>query len=71
MCACSVVCASAAPWTVARQAPLSMEFLRQEYWSRLPFATPVDLPNPGVELATPVYPALAGGFFTSQPPGVQ
>ena len=37
------------PWTVARQAPLSMEFFRQEYWSGLPFPSPGDLPNPGIE----------------------
>ena len=37
------------PWTVAHQAPLSIEFTRQEYWSELPFATPGDLPNPGIE----------------------
>ena len=37
------------PWTVAHQAPLSMEFSRQEYWSKLPFSSPGDLPNPGIE----------------------
>ena len=49
------------PWTVARQAPLSMGFSRQEYWSALPFPSPADLPDPGIE---PERPALAGGFFT-------
>ena len=39
----------ATPWTVAHQAPLSMEFFRQEYWSGLPFPSPGDLPNPGIE----------------------
>ena len=39
----------ATPWTVARQAPLSMRFSRQEYWRRLPFSSPGDLPNPGIE----------------------
>ena len=39
----------AAPWTVACQAPLSMEFFRHEYWSGLPFPTPGNLPNPGIE----------------------
>ena len=39
----------ATPWTVARQAPLSMGFTRQEYWSGLPFPSPGDLPNPGIE----------------------
>ena len=40
---------SATPWTVAYQAPLSMGFSRQEYWSGLPFPSPGDLPNPGIE----------------------
>ena len=40
------------PWTVARQDPLFMEFSRQEYWSRLPFPTPEDIPNPGIEPAS-------------------
>ena len=65
MCVCSVlshVQFFAASWTGARQAPLSMEFSRQEYWSGLPFPIPRDLPNPGVE---PMSPALAGGFFTT------
>ena len=48
------------PWTVAHQAPLSMEFSRQEYWSGLPFPT---LPNPGMEPRDSVSSALAGGFF--------
>ena len=56
----------AIPWTIACQAPLSMGFPRQEYRSELPFPTPGDLPNPGIE---PVFPALAGGFFTNMPPG--
>ena len=46
------------PWTVACQAPLSMEFSRREYWSWLPCPPPGDLPNPGIELASPVAPAL-------------
>ena len=54
------------PWTVACQAPLSIRFSRQEYWSGLPFPSPEDLPDPGVESA---YPALAGGFFTTEPAG--
>ena len=57
------------PWTVARQTPLSMEFSQQEYWSGLPFPPAGDLPNPGMEPASPVSPALAGGFFTAEPPG--
>ena len=53
-------------WTVAHQAPLSMGFPRQEYWSRLPFPSPEDLPSPGIE---PTSPALSGGFSTTEPPG--
>ena len=48
---------------------LSMEFLRQEYWSGLPFPSPEDLPNPGTELTSLVSPALAGRLVTTQPPG--
>ena len=44
---------SSTPWTVARQAPLSLGFPRQEYWSGLPFPSPGDLPNPGLELEFP------------------
>ena len=62
MCVHSVVSNSAIPWTVAHQAPLSMGFPRQEYWSGLPFPTPEDLPDPGIK---PVCPALAGRFFTT------
>ena len=57
------------PWIIAHQAPLSMEFFRQEYWSRLLFPLPGDLPDPGFELEFPVSPALAGGFFIAEPPG--
>ena len=53
------------PWTVTRQAPLYMEFSRQEYWSELPFLPPGDLPDPGMELTSLASPALAGGFFTT------
>ena len=52
------------PLTVPQQAPLSMGFHRQEYWSGLPFCPPGDLPNPGIK---PVSPSLAGGFFTTEP----
>ena len=52
------------PWTTASQAPLSMEFSRQEYWSGLPFPPPGDLPDPEIKPASPISPALAGGFFT-------
>ena len=57
------------PWTVACQAPLSMGFSRQEYWSGLPFPSPGDYTDPGMELVSPVAPALAGRFFTTEPPG--
>ena len=50
--------------TVAHQAPLSMGFPSQEYWSGLPFPSPGDLPDSGIK---PTFPALAGGFFTSEP----
>ena len=53
------------PWTGAHQAPLSMGFSRQEYWSGLPFPSPEDLPNPGIKLVPLVSPALAGRFFTT------
>ena len=52
-------------WTVACQAPLSMEFSSQEYWSGLPCPSPGDLPNSGIELASLMSPALAGRFFTT------
>ena len=51
------------PWTVAHQAPLSMGFSRQNYWSGLPCPPPGDLPNPGIKLASVIFPALAGGFL--------
>ena len=53
-------------WTVARQAPLSLGFSRQEYWSGLPFPSPEDLPNPGIE---PGSPALQADALSSEPPG--
>ena len=57
------------PLTVAHQAPLSVGLSRQEYWSGLPFPIPGDLPDPGVEPASLASPALAGRFFTTEPPG--
>ena len=54
------------PWTAVRQAPLSMGFQRGEYWSGLPFPSSGNLPDPGTESASP---SLAGGFFTTEPPG--
>ena len=57
------------PWTVAPQAPLSMGFPRQEYWSGLPFPPPEDLPNPRIEPESFASPTLADEFFTPAPPG--
>ena len=54
---------------MALQTALSVEFSRQEYWSRLPFPPPEDLPDPGIEPKSLVSPALVGGFFTTAPPG--
>ena len=59
----------AIPWTVAYQAPLSMEFSRQDYLSGLPLSPPRDLPYPRIEPVSPVFPALAGRLFTTTPPG--
>ena len=56
----------AAPWTVAYQAPQSMEFSRQEYWSGLPFPSPGALPDPGIE---PRSPTLQTDSLPSEPPG--
>ena len=56
----------ATPWTVAHQAPPSMEFSRQEYWSGLPFPSPGDLPNPGIG---PGSPTSHSGTLPSEPPG--
>ena len=57
------------PWTVVHQAPLSVGFSRQDYWSGLPFPLPGDLSDPGTEPESPASPALAGGFFTTEPVG--
>ena len=57
------------PWTVARQAPLPMEFSRQVYWSGLPFPTPRDIPDLGIKLVSFVLPALIDEFFTTVPSG--
>ena len=75
MCACVCVCVCVCvlshvqlcetSWTVTLQASLSMEFFRQEYWSGLPFPPLRNLPDPGIE---PTSPALAGRFFTTEPP---
>ena len=77
MCVCVCVCVCthvhvlscvllfATPWTVAHQAPLCVEFSRQDYWIGLLFATPGDLPDPGIKSASLVSLAPAVGFFTS------
>ena len=49
------------PWTIAGQAPLSLEISRQEYWSELPYPPPGDLPHPGIEPESLISPAFAGG----------
>ena len=69
MLSCSVVLLFATLWTVAYQAPLSMGFSRQEYWSGLPFSPPGDLLTPGIQPVSPASVALAGGFFTTKPLG--
>ena len=56
------------PWTVACQAPLSMGFSRQEYWSGWPCPLPGDFPSPGVESMSLMYPALVSRFFTTGAP---
>ena len=67
MCSFSCVWPFATSWMVTHQTPLSMGFSRQENWSGLPFPPPEDLPDPGIEPTTLVSPALAGGFFTTEP----
>ena len=59
----------ATPWTVACQAPLSVESSRQEYWSRLPCPPPGDLPNWGIETLSPASPALQADSLPTKPPG--
>ena len=72
VCVCSVIQSCqlfATPWIVALQAPLSMEFSRQDYWSGLPSPPPGDLPSPGTEPVSPAVPVLLGRFSTTEPPG--
>ena len=73
MCVCVCVLSHvqlfATPWTAAHQAPLSMEFSRQEWWNGLPFPTPGGLPDPGIEPDSPASLVLSGRFFTTEPPG--
>ena len=70
---CVVVCVLdhvllfATLWSIAHQAPLSMESSRQKYWSGIP--TPGNLPDLGIESVSPTSPALAGRLFTTEPPG--
>ena len=64
-CLCAQSFDSATPWTVARQAPVSMGFFRQEYWSGLPFPSPGDLLNPGIEPTSLRSPVLAGRFLSA------
>ena len=73
MCVCVHMCTCAlsrvklfvTPWTVAQQVPLPMGFSRQDYWSQLPFPSPGDLSNPGIE---PRSPALQADSLLSEPP---
>ena len=60
----SVVSGSGTLWTVARQAPLSMEFSRQQYWNGLPFSPPGEIPDPGIEPMSLMPPTLTGMFFS-------
>ena len=66
---CSVLSNSMTPLTVAHQAPLSMGFPRQKYWSGLLFPPTEDLPSPGIKPISPAPPTLAGRFFTTETPG--
>ena len=66
VCSVTQLYVTVTPWTIACQAPFSMQFSRQEYWSGLPFPSPGDLLEPGIK---PTSPALVGRFFTTEPPG--
>ena len=57
------------PWTASHQAPLSMGFPRQDYWSGFPFPSPGERSDPGIELRSVMSPALAGRFFTTSTTG--
>ena len=69
LCVLSHIQLFATPWTVVYQAPLSMEFSKQEYWSGLPCSAPGHRPDPGPEPVSLASPTLAGGFFTTATPG--
>ena len=57
-------------WTVVGQAPLSMGFSRQEYWSGLPFPTPENLPDPGIKPPSPMFPAMLANSLSTEPLGL-
>ena len=59
----------ATPWTIVYQAPVSLEFSRQDYWSGLPFPTPGHLPDPGIEPGSPVSPELQADSLPTEPTG--
>ena len=65
----SVISDFVIPWAVSCQAPLSMEFCQQEYWSRLPFPPPGHLPDPGIEPVSPASPASQVDSSTTEPLG--
>ena len=69
VCSVTVMPDSMTPWTIVCQTPLSMEFSRQEYRNELPFPPPGDLPDLEIESSSLASPALAGGFYTTVPPG--
>ena len=69
MCVFNHVQLFANPQTEAHWAPLPIEFSRQKYWNGLPFPTPGNLPDPGIEPMSPVSPTLGGRVFTAEPPG--
>ena len=71
LCAQSITCFQlfTTPWTGAYQAPLSVEFFRQIYWSGLSFPPPENLSNPGIKFVSLASPTLTGGFFTTESPG--
>ena len=70
-CVCMLSCALlfSTPWIAAHQAPLSVEFSRQDYWSGWPFPPSGNLPDPGIEPVSLTPPTLAGRLFTTVPPG--
>ena len=69
MCVFSLIQLFETPWTVACQAPLSMDFSMQEYWSGLSFPTAREHPDPGIKTESLEFPVLAGWLFTTVPPG--